>query len=170
MAENNPQLSDQLTKLAKVAAVGGLLLVFSPMLLIFSPVLVPAYIMYWIYRYVTGKHPIGSDQVAKAQEKITDAAADVKDKVVQAGEKIVDTVEDLAKNNIVTKSAEKIVDTADDLAKNNIITESAEKIVDTAEDLVKDGVSQAGELVGGVKNTVENLGKDILKLGGGGGK
>ncbi|KAI3691609.1 hypothetical protein L6452_31406 [Arctium lappa] len=173
MAENNPsnsdhQLSDKLTKAAKTVTVGGLLLMFSPVLIMFSPMLVPAYIVYWLYRYVTGKHPAGSDQVAKAQGKISDAAADVKNKVVQAGEKVLDTAEDV--KNKVAETGQKIVDAAEDLAKNNVVTKAGEKVVETAEDLVKDGVSTAAEVAEGAKNAVEKLGQDIFKLGGGGGK
>lgn len=78
------------------------LTVATPLLVIFSPVLVPAAIalcmlaagfvasggfgvaalsvLSWIYRYMTGKHPVGADQLDSARSKLAGKAKDVKDR------------------------------------------------------------------------------------------
>lgn len=93
-----------LSGLTLAATVIGLVLA-TPLLVIFSPVLVPAaitlflitagfvtsggfgatasFVFYWMYRYATGKHPIGADQLDRAREKLTHAAYDAKDKAEQ---------------------------------------------------------------------------------------
>lgn len=75
----------------------------TPLLVIFSPVLVPAAIttfmvatgllasggfgmaalsvLTWIYRYVTGKHPMGADQLDRARGTLATKAAEMKDKM-----------------------------------------------------------------------------------------
>ncbi|PIM97254.1 hypothetical protein CDL12_30276 [Handroanthus impetiginosus] len=90
------------------ATVIGLVLA-TPLLVIFSPVLVPAavtlflifagfvtsagfgatasFVLYWMYRYAIGKHPIGADQLDRAQEKIAYAAHDVKERAHEFGQK-----------------------------------------------------------------------------------
>lgn len=95
-----------LSGLTLAATVIGLILA-TPLLLIFSPVLVPAaitlflifagflasggfgatasFIFYWMYRYATGKHPIGADQLDRAREKIAHAAREMKDKAENLG-------------------------------------------------------------------------------------
>lgn len=95
-----------LSGLTLAATVIGLVLA-TPLLLIFSPVLVPAaitlflifagflasggfgatasFIFYWMYRYATGKHPIGADQLDRAREKIANAAREMKDKAENLG-------------------------------------------------------------------------------------
>ncbi|XP_010429602.1 PREDICTED: oleosin 14.9 kDa-like [Camelina sativa] len=72
------------------------LIVATPLMVLFSPVLVPAVItmglltvgflfsggcgvaaasaLTWIYRYVTGKHPMGADKVDYARMRITEKA------------------------------------------------------------------------------------------------
>ncbi|XAR71834.1 hypothetical protein NMG60_11018270 [Bertholletia excelsa] len=77
----------------------------TPLLVIFSPVLVPAAItvcllmagfaasggfgaaavsvLTWIYRYVTGKHPPGADQLDQARMKLDSKAREMKDKAEQ---------------------------------------------------------------------------------------
>ncbi|KAI4351273.1 hypothetical protein L6164_005649 [Bauhinia variegata] len=77
------------------------LTVATPLFVIFSPVLVPAVItvalvslgfltsggfgvaaitvLSWIYRYVTGKHPAGSDQLDIARHKLTGKARELRD-------------------------------------------------------------------------------------------
>nr|GEZ28094.1 oleosin 1-like [Tanacetum cinerariifolium] len=89
------------------ATIMGLVLL-TPLLVIFSPVLVPAvftffmliagfmtsgglgvtatYVFLWLYRYVSGKHPVGADRLAWARERIAGAAGDVKHKAQQFGQ------------------------------------------------------------------------------------
>ncbi|OVA11887.1 Oleosin [Macleaya cordata] len=77
------------------------LTVATPVLVIFSPVLVPAaitvflliagfvtsggfglaaaWVASWIYRYVTGKHPPGADQLDQARMKLASKARDMKE-------------------------------------------------------------------------------------------
>ncbi|KAH6771729.1 oleosin 1 [Perilla frutescens var. hirtella] len=93
-----------LSGLTLAATVIGLVLA-TPVLVIFSPVLVPAaiavfvilagfvtsggfgavasFVFYWMYRYATGKHPIGADQLDRARDKIAHTAYDVKEKAEQ---------------------------------------------------------------------------------------
>lgn len=99
-----------LSGLTLAATVIGLVLA-TPLLVIFSPVLVPAaitvflilagfvasggfgavasFIFYWMYRYATGKQPIGAVQIDRAREKIAHAAHDVKEKAEQFGQQQV---------------------------------------------------------------------------------
>lgn len=78
------------------------LIIATPLLVLFSPILVPAAIVLvlaaggflfsggcgvaaiaalsWIYNYVTGKHPAGSDRLDYAKGVIADRARDVKDR------------------------------------------------------------------------------------------
>ncbi|KAL2541915.1 Oleosin 18.5 kDa [Abeliophyllum distichum] len=80
----------------------------TPLLVIFSPVLVPAVItifllgsgflasggfgvaaisvLSWIYRYVTGKHPPGADQLDHARTKLASKAREMKDRAEQIGQ------------------------------------------------------------------------------------
>ncbi|KAI8030396.1 Oleosin 1 [Camellia lanceoleosa] len=80
----------------------------TPLLVIFSPVLVPAAItecllimgflasggfgvagisvLSWIYRYVTGKHPPGADQLDQARTKLASKAREMKDRAEQFGQ------------------------------------------------------------------------------------
>ncbi|XP_057470015.1 oleosin Cor a 13-like [Actinidia eriantha] len=80
----------------------------TPLLVIFSPVLVPATItvclliagflasggfgvaavtvLSWIYRYVTGKHPPGADQLDQARQKLASKAREMKDRAEQFGQ------------------------------------------------------------------------------------
>lgn len=96
-----------LSGLTLAATVIGLVLA-TPLLVIFSPVLVPAaitifaimaglvtsggfgvvasFVFYWMYRYATGKHPIGAEQIDRARDKIAHAAHDVKEKAEQYGQ------------------------------------------------------------------------------------
>ncbi|KAJ1404798.1 Oleosin [Sesbania bispinosa] len=77
------------------------LTIATPLFVIFSPVLVPAVItggllglgfmaaagfgvaaitvLSWIYRYVTGKHPPGADQLDTARQKLMNKAREIKD-------------------------------------------------------------------------------------------
>lgn len=77
------------------------LTIATPLFVIFSPVLVPAVIavsllglgflaaggfgaaaitvLAWIYRYVTGKHPPGADQLDTARHKLMNKAREIKD-------------------------------------------------------------------------------------------
>ncbi|KAL3499673.1 hypothetical protein ACH5RR_038766 [Cinchona calisaya] len=95
-----------LSGLTLAATVIGLVLA-TPLLVIFSPVLVPAtitvflifagffvsgglgatasFVFYWMYRYATGKHPIGADQLDRAREKLALAAREMKDKAEHYG-------------------------------------------------------------------------------------
>ncbi|KAK4270117.1 hypothetical protein QN277_023196 [Acacia crassicarpa] len=89
-----------LSALVLAGTVIGLTIV-TPLFVIFSPVLVPALIaimllgigftassgfgvaavtaIAWIYRYVTGQHPVGSDQLQTARNKLANKARDIKD-------------------------------------------------------------------------------------------
>ncbi|KAL1531189.1 hypothetical protein AAHA92_33897 [Salvia divinorum] len=93
-----------LSGLTLAATVIGLVLA-TPLLVIFSPVLVPAtitvflilagfmtsggfgavasFVFYWMYRYATGKHPIGADKIDRARDKIAHATHDAKEKADQ---------------------------------------------------------------------------------------
>ncbi|KAK1438762.1 hypothetical protein QVD17_04572 [Tagetes erecta] len=95
-----------LSGLTLAATVIGLV-VTTPLLVIFSPVLVPAlitvslifsgfltsgglgaaatFVLYWMYRYVTGKHPVGSHQLDIARDKIAGAATGARDKAERLG-------------------------------------------------------------------------------------
>ncbi|KAG6501836.1 oleosin 16 kDa-like [Zingiber officinale] len=77
------------------------LTVATPLLVIFSPVLVPAVVavsllsagfltsgglgvaalsvLSWMYKYVTGKHPPGADQLEQARQRLAAKARDIKD-------------------------------------------------------------------------------------------
>ncbi|XP_057778530.1 oleosin L-like [Salvia miltiorrhiza] len=79
------------------------LTIATPLLVIFSPVLVPATlalfvlaggflasggfgvaalsVLSWIYKYMTGKHPPGADQLDTARTKLASKARDMKDRV-----------------------------------------------------------------------------------------
>lgn len=84
------------------------LTIATPLLVIFSPVLVPAAItifllgsgflasggfgvaalsvLSWIYRYMTGKHPVGADQLDSARTKLAGKAREMKDRAEQFGQ------------------------------------------------------------------------------------
>ncbi|XP_062087153.1 oleosin 1-like [Humulus lupulus] len=91
-----------------LAATVIALTIATPLFVIFSPVLVPALItvgliltgfltsggfgvaaitvLSWIYRYVTGKHPLGADQLDQARHKLASKAREMKDKAEQFGQ------------------------------------------------------------------------------------
>lgn len=91
-----------LSGLTLAVTIIGLVLA-TPLLVIFSPVLVPAsigvflllvgfftagvlgstgtFVLTWMYRYATGKHPIGADQLDRARAKITGAGKEIKERV-----------------------------------------------------------------------------------------
>ncbi|KAI3468166.1 hypothetical protein Pfo_024829 [Paulownia fortunei] len=78
------------------------LVIATPVLVLFSPILVPAVaalclvatgfmfsggclaaalaVIAWIYRYVTGKHPLGADQLDYLRKMIASKARDVKER------------------------------------------------------------------------------------------
>ncbi|WCJ37709.1 Oleosin family protein [Euphorbia peplus] len=84
------------------------LIVATPVLVFFSPVLVPAAIVLflvasgfffsggcgvgaimvltWMYNYMTGKHPLGADQIDYARSQIARRAVDMKDKAIEYGQ------------------------------------------------------------------------------------
>lgn len=84
------------------------LTIATPLLVIFSPVLVPAVIavgllilgfltsggfgvaavtvLSWIYRYMTGKHPLGADQLDQARMRLASKAREMKDRAEQFGQ------------------------------------------------------------------------------------
>ncbi|XP_047939109.1 oleosin L-like [Salvia hispanica] len=86
-----------------LAATVIALTIATPLLVIFSPVLVPAAlavfalaggflasggfgvaalsVLSWIYKYMTGKHPVGADQLDTARTKLAGKARDMKDRV-----------------------------------------------------------------------------------------
>ncbi|KAL3647531.1 Oleosin 1-like [Castilleja foliolosa] len=89
------------------------LTIATPLLVIFSPVLVPAVItmfmlgtgflasggfgvaalsvLSWMYRYMTGKHPMGADQLDTARMKLGSKAREMKEKGEQFGHQNVTT-------------------------------------------------------------------------------
>ncbi|XP_076901596.1 oleosin Cor a 13-like [Bidens hawaiensis] len=95
-----------LSVLTLTATVIGLVLA-TPVLVLFSLVLIPtlvtlsvifsgfltaggfggaaSFVFYWMYSYVTGKHPVGSRQVDVAREKVAGAAAEVRYKAEHLG-------------------------------------------------------------------------------------
>lgn len=95
-----------LSALTLAATVIGLVIA-TPVMVLFSPVLVPAAItvflllsgfltsgglgvlatgvLTWMYKYVSGKHPAGADQLDRVRDKIAGAAKDMKDKAEQIG-------------------------------------------------------------------------------------
>lgn len=99
-----------LSGLTLAVTVIGLVLA-TPVLVIFSPVLVPAaitiflllagfftsgglgatatFVLVWMYRYATGKHPIGADQLDRAREKIAGAAREMKEKAEHLGHETI---------------------------------------------------------------------------------
>ncbi|XAR70513.1 hypothetical protein NMG60_11027388 [Bertholletia excelsa] len=92
--------------LALAATVIGLVMA-TPLLVLFSPVLLPAATailligagfltsgalgtaaalgLYWMYRYTTGKHPVGADQVDRVRQRIGGAATGLTDRAEQFG-------------------------------------------------------------------------------------
>ncbi|KAI5601129.1 hypothetical protein POPTR_001G080000v4 [Populus trichocarpa] len=94
-----------------LAATVILLTIATPLLVIFSPVIVPAVMavslllmgflasggfgvagitaMSWIYGYVTGRHPPGSDQLEQARIKLAVKAREMKDRAEQFGHQVI---------------------------------------------------------------------------------
>nr|GEV70578.1 oleosin 1-like [Tanacetum cinerariifolium] len=85
---NNQQLYQNIAKISKVATIFWSIIIFSPVLIIFSPLWVPAFFVYWMYSYFTGRHPIGADQVVLARDAIFETVDEVKNKVEQLGKDI----------------------------------------------------------------------------------
>ncbi|KAL8112539.1 oleosin Cor a 13-like [Apium graveolens] len=103
-----------LSGLTLVATVIGLVIA-TPVMVIFSPVLVPAaitlllliggfltsgglgataaFVLFWMYRYTAGKHPIGADQIDYARHKLANAAYEVKEKAQHLGHESVNTIQ-----------------------------------------------------------------------------
>ena len=91
-----------------LAATVIALTIATPLFVIFSPILVPAVItvaliftgflasggfgvaaltvLSWIYRYLTGKHPPGADQLDHARLKLASKAREIKDRAEQFGQ------------------------------------------------------------------------------------
>ncbi|CAN0914557.1 Oleosin Cor a 13 [Linum grandiflorum] len=89
------------------------LTIATPLLVIFSPVLVPALItvgllitgflasggfgvaavtvLSWIYRYVTGGHPVGADSLDQARMRLAGKAREMKDRASEFGQQHVGT-------------------------------------------------------------------------------
>ncbi|PKU79432.1 oleosin 1-like [Dendrobium catenatum] len=94
------------------------LIVFGPLLLITSPVWVPvgavafvllagaasavgaavaaAAVATWLYRYFTGRHPVGSDRIDFARSRIVDTASHVKDYAREYGGYLQSRIKDAA--------------------------------------------------------------------------
>ncbi|KAH8522251.1 hypothetical protein Peur_040790 [Populus x canadensis] len=94
-----------------LAATVILMTIATPLLVIFSPVIVPAVMtvslllmgflasggfgvagitaMSWIYGYVTGRHPPGSDQLEQARMKLAVKAREMKDRAEQFGHQVI---------------------------------------------------------------------------------
>lgn len=90
-----------ISALTLAATVIGLVIA-TPVLVIFSPVLVPAaitiflllagfftsgglgaiatFVLTWMYKYVSGKHPMGADQLDMVKSKITGTTEDLKER------------------------------------------------------------------------------------------
>lgn len=99
---------------AVTVVIGGGLLLFSPLLLLFSPILVPAVIFFgllaggatllvggtvlflsfsvWLYRYLTGGRPYGSDSADVINHKTREAALYAKNEGEGVGGKARDAV------------------------------------------------------------------------------
>ncbi|RAL42228.1 unnamed protein product [Cuscuta campestris] len=97
-----------LSGITLVATIIGLVIA-TPLLLIFSPVLIPAaltaflilaglfasaaflatsaFIFYWMYMYIAGKHPVGEDKINYMKEKLAVAAQGFKEKAAELGSK-----------------------------------------------------------------------------------
>ena len=95
-----------LSALTLAATVIGLVLA-TPVFVIFSPVLVPAtiavfllgagvftagglgatatFVLTWMYKYVSGQHPVGADQLDMIKSKIVGTAEDIREKSAQLG-------------------------------------------------------------------------------------
>ncbi|KAI3967667.1 hypothetical protein MKX01_039577 [Papaver californicum] len=94
------------------------LVVVTPLLVLFSPILVPAGIVLflttagflfsggmgvaalsaltWIYNYVSGKHPVGSDKVDHARMRLANKARDVKDRAKDYGHYVQNKAHEVA--------------------------------------------------------------------------
>ncbi|PKA64582.1 Oleosin 16 kDa [Apostasia shenzhenica] len=94
------------------------LIVLAPLLLLTSPVWVPAAVVgfllltvaatavcaavatvataTWLYRYFTGRHPVGSEQVNYARHRIADTASQVKDYAREYGGYLQSRIKDAA--------------------------------------------------------------------------
>ncbi|KAK1374871.1 Oleosin [Heracleum sosnowskyi] len=103
-----------LSGLTLVATVIGLVIA-TPVMVIFSPVLVPAaitlllllggfltagglgataaFVLFWMYKYTAGKHPIGADQLDYARHKLANAAYEVKEKAQHLGHESLNTIQ-----------------------------------------------------------------------------
>ncbi|XP_068651420.1 oleosin L-like [Aristolochia californica] len=101
-----------LSGLTLAGTVVGLTLV-TPLLVIFSPVLVPAIIavcligagflssggfgvaalsvLSWIYKYVTGKHPVGADQLEQARMALTSKVREIRERAEHYGQQMTTT-------------------------------------------------------------------------------
>ncbi|XP_068649334.1 oleosin Ara h 15.0101-like [Aristolochia californica] len=106
--------------LTLTGTVVGLVLV-TPLLLIFSPVLVPAGIaiflavsgfifsggmgiaavsaLSWIYRYATGKHPVGSEQLDQARMRLANKARDVKERAKEYGQYVQNKAQEVTEGS-----------------------------------------------------------------------
>ncbi|CAN0910562.1 Oleosin L [Linum grandiflorum] len=96
-----------------LAATVILLTIATPLLVLCSPVLVPAVItvgllitgflasggfgvaaitvLSWIYRYVSGRKPVGADSLDQARSKLTGKAREMKDRASEFGQQHVGT-------------------------------------------------------------------------------
>ncbi|KAJ0985713.1 hypothetical protein J5N97_004069 [Dioscorea zingiberensis] len=94
------------------------LIFFAPLILVTSPLWVPAAVVFflgaaavlstcgfgvavlavvtWLYRYFTGRHPLGSDRVDYARSRIADTATHVKDYAREYGGYLQSRVKDAA--------------------------------------------------------------------------
>ncbi|XP_034890731.1 oleosin Ara h 15.0101 [Populus alba] len=92
------------------------LVVATPVLVLSSPILVPAAIVVflvtsgfffssgcglaavmvslWIYNYVTGNHPLGSDKLDYARGRIAETAKDMKDRAKECGQNVRQKVQE----------------------------------------------------------------------------
>ncbi|XP_022881124.1 oleosin 1-like [Olea europaea var. sylvestris] len=89
------QLSHQVAKTTAAVTIGGFLMVLSGLTLAATVIgflasggfgASASFVFYWMYRYATGKHPIGADELDRAREKLAHTAHDMKEKVEQFGQ------------------------------------------------------------------------------------
>ncbi|XP_058074096.1 oleosin G-like [Magnolia sinica] len=97
------------------------LVVATPVLVLFSPILVPAGIVIflvvtgflfsggfgvaalsalsWIYNYVSGKHPPGSDQLDYARMRLANKARDVKERAKEYGQLVQNKAQEVTQGS-----------------------------------------------------------------------
>ncbi|XP_027085079.1 oleosin L-like [Coffea arabica] len=175
------------------------LVLATPLLVVFGPVLVPAavtiflilagfficgglgvtasFIFYWMFRYATGKHPIGADQLDRVREKIARASfifywmfryatgknpigADqlnrAKEKIADAAKEMKDKAEQFGR-----QEAEEMKDKAEHFGQQvaNEMKDKAEHLEEMKDKAENFGLQAAKEM----KDKAENFGQQALQ-------